>query len=610
MKDLLALGIELGSTRIKAVAIDGTYRPAVSGEYTWENRLENGYWTYSLEEVWTGLRAALAELSGREPAVMGISGMMHGYLAFDRDWNLLTPFRTWRNTTTGPAAAELTEAIAFNIPQRWSAAHLYQAILNGEPHVSQAAHITTLAGYVHYRLTGINVLGIGDASGMFPIDSDTLTYRQDLLERPLSRVYQAIDMVVTPAGAPVAMVHCNTCTSDLDAWVRVFGEALEAAGAGLDKPVLYGLLYRKALEGDADCGGLTAFNCYSGEPVAGVDSGCPLLMRPPEARLSLANLMRAHLYAAMAALKMGMDLLTGEERVTLDQLQGHGGLFKTPGAAQRLMAGALGVPVAVMETAGEGGPWGMALLAAYKIQRTGTQPLDVYLAQRVFPGVPCRRVEPQADDRAGFEAYMTRYRAALDVERAAGELDLRRFISLSTQRVPVLVSAHALQLLERPGEMGGIRIAHGLADLPDLQAGVGQHKLCLADADGVEDVVEALPLVAVEQLGQVPLGHVATVRHRLEAQLLLVVLLHIIQRLINDEAARALGGLILRLLTGGDLPPPIQLLHHGLQGLLDLVHLGGLQQEPGHPQPDGLLGVGEVPVARQDRHLQVRKFAA
>ncbi len=359
MKDLLALGIELGSTRIKAVAIDGTYRPAVSGEYTWENRLENGYWTYSLEEVWTGLRAALAGLSGREPAVMGISGMMHGYLAFDRNWNLLTPFRTWRNTTTGPAAAELTEAFAFNIPQRWSAAHLYQAILNGEPHVSQAAHITTLAGYVHYRLTGVNVLGIGDASGMFPIDSDTLTYRQDLLERfdalaarrgcplslrsllpqpltagedagvltaggaallggllppgipfcppegdagtgmtatnavaartgnvsagtsvfsmavlerPLSRVYQAIDMVVTPVGAPVAMVHCNTCTSDLDAWVRVFGEALEAAGAGLDKPALYGLLYRKALEGDADCGGLTAFNCYSGEPVAGVDS--------------------------------------------------------------------------------------------------------------------------------------------------------------------------------------------------------------------------------------------------------------------------------------------------------------------------------------------------
>ena len=515
MKDLLALGIELGSTRIKAVAIDGTYRPAVSGEYTWENRLENGYWTYSLEEVWTGLRAALAGLSGREPAVMGISGMMHGYLAFDRNWNLLTPFRTWRNTTTGPAAAELTEAFAFNIPQRWSAAHLYQAILNGEPHVSQVAHITTLAGYVHYRLTGVNVLGIGDASGMFPIDSDTLTYRQDLLERfdalaarrgcplslrellpcpltageeagalteegsallggllppgipfcppegdagtgmtatnavaartgnvsagtsvfsmavlerPLSRVYQAIDMVVTPAGAPVAMVHCNTCTSDLDAWVRVFGEALEAAGAGLDKPALYGLLYRKALEGDADCGGLTAFNCYSGEPVAGVDSGCPLLMRPPEARLSLANLMRAHLYAAMAALKMGMDLLTGEEGVTLDQLQGHGGLFKTPGAAQRLMAGALGVPVAVMETAGEGGPWGMALLAAYKIQRTGTQPLDAYLAQRVFPGVPCRRVEPRAADRAGFEAYMTRYRAALDVERAAGELVRRESV--------------------------------------------------------------------------------------------------------------------------------------------------------------------------------------
>lgn len=515
MKDFLALGIELGSTRIKAVAIDEAYRPAASGEYTWESRLENGYWTYSLEEVWTGLRAALAGLSGREPAVMGISGMMHGYLVFDRDWNLLTPFRTWRNTTTGQAAEELTEDFGFNIPQRWSAAHLYQAILNGEPHVKKAAHITTLAGYVHFRLTGVNVLGIGDASGMFPIDSETLTYREDLLERfdalaarrgcplslrtllprpltageeagvltaggaallggllspgiplcppegdagtgmtatnavavrtgnvsagtsvfamavlerPLSRVYRAIDMVVTPAGAPVAMVHCNTCTSDLDAWVGVFGEALRAAGAELDKPALYELLYRKALEGDADCGGLTAFNCYSGEPVAGVDSGCPLLLRAPEAGLSLGNLMRAHLYAAMAALKIGMDLLTGEEKVVLEQLQGHGGLFKTPGAAQRLMAGALNVPVAVMETAGEGGPWGMALLAAYKRERAEHQPLESYLARRVFPGVPCRRVEPQAADRAGFEVFMTRYRAALDVERAAGEIVRRESV--------------------------------------------------------------------------------------------------------------------------------------------------------------------------------------
>lgn len=505
----VVLGVELGSTRIKAVAIDGACRPVAAGEYTWENRLENGFWTYPLEEVWAGLRGAVSGLSGLKPAAMGISGMMHGYLAFDRDWNLLTPFRTWRNTTTGQAADALTGLFGFNIPQRWSVAHLYQAVLNGEPHVKDVAHITTLAGYVHHSLTGVNAVGIGEASGIFPIDSAALNYDAAMLEkfdaleavrampwrladllpqvltagepagnlteegaallggvippgvplcppegdagtgmtaanavaprtgnvsagtsvfamvvleRPLSRLYRAIDMVTTPAGAPVAMVHCNTCTSDLDAWVGVFGEALRAAGAQLDKSELYTLLYRKALEGEADCGGLTAFNCYSGEPVLGLDSGAPLLVRGPDARLTLPNLMRAHLCAALAALKLGMDLLTGEEGAALDRLCGHGGLFKVQGVAQRLAAGALDVPVAVMETAGEGGPWGMALLAAYMKNRSDGESLEDYLARRVFPDAPCVSVEPEEADRAGFLRFIGRYQAALELERRAGEL--------------------------------------------------------------------------------------------------------------------------------------------------------------------------------------------
>ncbi len=515
-----ALGIELGSTRIKAVLIGPDHTVLASGAHEWENRLENGCWTYPLDEVWTGVRAAYAKLAaafaaqyGTPPTAvgaMGVSGMMHGYLPFSRNGAQLAPFRTWRNTTTGPAAAELTELFGFNIPQRWSAAHLYQAMLNGEGQVKDIAFLTTLAGYVHWRLTGEKVLGVGDASGMFPIDSAAcdydaamvrrfngllqaheLAYRLEdilprvlrageaagvltaegaklldptgtlrpgvplcppegdagtgmvatgsvaprtgnvsagtsvfamaVLEKPLSRVYPEIDMVTTPAGAPVAMVHCNTCTSDLDAWVKLLGEMAGAAGAALSKQALYELFYKKALEGEADCGGLVNYNCYSGEPVAGLARGCPLFVRRPDARLDLANFARAQLYSALATLKLGMDILLEGEGVPLDTLCGHGGLFKTPIVGQRLLAGALGVPVAVMETAGEGGPWGMAVLAAYMLNRRKGETLERYLADRVFAAAKGSIEPPQETDRAGFARFMERYKKGLAAEQAAAE---------------------------------------------------------------------------------------------------------------------------------------------------------------------------------------------
>lgn len=505
----ICLGIELGSTRIKAMAVNEAYHPVSIGTYTWKSTFSDGLWTYDLEQVWTGLRQVVTQMAHRDDiAAMGVSAMMHGYLAFDEDWNLLIPFRTWQNTTTGPAAEKLSGLFGFNIPQRWSVAHLYQAMLNGEEHVGRIAHLTTLAGYVHHALTEEHVLGVGDASGMFPIDPDTGDYHQGMLdqfdsllrahghsftlrqvlpkvlpagaaagsltaigaklldptgalepgvplcppegdagtgmvatnsvaprtgnvsagtsvfamavlERPLSKVYPEIDMVATPAGAPAAMVHCNTCTPDLDAWVRVMGEAAAAAGAKLDTTALYTLLYREALEGEPDCGGLIACNYYSGEPVTGLSGGRPLLVRRPDSRLNLANLMRAHLYAAMATLKLGMDILTGPEQVALDRLTGHGGLFKVEGVAQRLMASALDVPVAVMDTAGEGGPWGMALLAAYAVNRTPGESLTDYLSRRVFSNVRENCLSPNPEDRAGFAAFLDGYRAALAVERTA-----------------------------------------------------------------------------------------------------------------------------------------------------------------------------------------------
>ncbi len=500
------LGIELGSTRIKAVSIDEKYRPVSSGDYTWASSYENSVWTYSLEEVWKGLKAALSAVENREQiAAAGVSAMMHGYLAFDRDWNLLAPFRTWQNTITGQAAAELTSLFGFNIPQRWSIAHLYQAILNGEEHVSRLAHITTLAGYVHYMLTGVNAVGVGEASGMFPIDSDTLTYDDAMLEKfdrltaarelpwkladllpkvlaagqsagklteagsvlldgllpagipfapaegdagtgmtatnavaprtgnvsagtsifsmvvlekPLEKVYEEIDLVTTPAGAPVAMVHCNNCTNDTNAWVGVLGEAARLFGANPSAGELYQKLYEKSLEGAPDCGGVLVCNYLAGEGVTHLDAGRPLVVRRPDSTFNLANFFRAQLYATMATLKIGMDILA-EEGVAIDSLTGHGGLFKTPVVGQSYMAAACNAPVTCMETAGEGGPYGMALLAAYMLQRSEGESLEDYLASRVFAGVSGSTAEPETDTAAGFDSYIKWYKALLEVEQAA-----------------------------------------------------------------------------------------------------------------------------------------------------------------------------------------------
>lgn len=490
------LGIEFGSTRIKAVALDRMCRGIDSGAHDWENRHEHGYWTYNLTDAQIGARKTLAGIDLRGVEAMGISGMMHGYLAFDRDGCLLAPFRTWRNTTTEEAARELSALFGFNIPQRWSVAHLYQAILNGEAHVKDIAFLTTLAGYVHWQLTGQKVLGIGDASGMFPIrDGDydpdmmkkfqrltgiawaaiapkiliagepagTLTesgaewlgiprsmaglalcppegdagtgmvatnavaprtgnvsagtsiFAMAVLEQPLSQAYIEVDMVTTPTGAPVAMVHSNTCTSDLDAWVKLFGEL-----SPFSRPQLYDFLYNKALEAEPDAGGLVNFNCYAGEPVINLSEGCPLFTRAAGSNLTLANFMRAQIFSALAALRMGMDLLFGRENVTLNRLVGHGGLFKTKNVGQRLMAGALEVPVAVMETAEEGGPWGMALLAAYMLYGTRGQDLIAFLAEVFFTAEVSTAV-PEPEIVAGFTAYLERYKTCLPAEQAAAE---------------------------------------------------------------------------------------------------------------------------------------------------------------------------------------------
>ncbi len=502
------LGIELGSTRIKAVTIDGSFHPVSTGDYTWASRYENGVWTYPLEEVWTGLKAALAKVEHREDiAAMGVSAMMHGYLAFDKDWNLLTPFRTWQNTITGQAAAALTELFGFNIPQRWSIAHLYQAILNKEDHVPQIAHLTTLAGYIHHALTGVNAVGIGEASGMFPIDSAALDYDagmlarfdalaevQDLpwrlkdllpkvlvagqeagrltedgsrlldgllspgvpfapaegdvgtgmtatnavaprtgnvsagtsifsmvvLERPLQRVYEEIDLVTTPTGAPAAMVHCNNCTNDTNAWVGVLGETARLFGAEPAVDELYQTLYKKSLEGDLDCGGVLVCNYLAGEGVTHIDAGRPLVVRTPETRFTLANFFRAQLYATLSTLKIGMDILA-EEQVAIDSLTGHGGLFKTPQVGQSYLAAACNAPVTCMETAGEGGPYGMALLCAYLLYKEAGERLEDFLSGKVFAGVSGSTIRPDPACVEGFNTYIQRYKALLEVEKTAVE---------------------------------------------------------------------------------------------------------------------------------------------------------------------------------------------
>ena len=502
------LGVEFGSTRIKAVAIDEKHNPVSSGDYTWASTYENGIWTYDLNEVWTGLKTALSGIENRKSiAAMGISGMMHGYLAFDKEWNLLTPFRTWQNTITSQAAAELTELFDFNIPQRWSIAHLYQAILNGEEHVPQIAHITTLAGYVHYMLTGVNSIGIGEASGMFPIDSEKLCYDEvmlakfdalvasrdlpwkladilpkvllagenaghltesgtDLLdglllpgipfapaegdagtgmtatnavaprtgnvsagtsifsmvvlERPLQKVYEEIDQVTTPTGKPVAMVHCNNCTNDSNAWVSVLKETANLFGAEPCNGEVYTKLYEKSLEGDPDCGGVLVCNYLAGEGVTHLDEGRPMVVRRPNSKFTLANFFRATLYSTMSTLKIGMDILA-EEKVAIDSLTGHGGLFKTPVVGQRFMAAACNAPVTCMETAGEGGPYGMALLAAYMANKVEGEHLEDYLSAHVFVDTKGTTLAPDPADVEGFNKYIQSYTTLLDVERKAVE---------------------------------------------------------------------------------------------------------------------------------------------------------------------------------------------
>ncbi len=512
------LGIELGSTRIKAVLIDDHNRPIAQGAHEWENQLVDNLWTYSIDAIWFGiqdcyrdLRANVLEKYGVEIenlAAIGVSAMMHGYMPFDKDGKILVPFRTWRNTNTGEAAAKLSELFVYNIPLRWSISHLYQAILNNEKHVYEIEYLTTLAGYIHWQLTGEKVLGIGDASGMLPIDPETKNYSsamvekfnqlispkgfswklEDILpkvllagesggtlteagaekldisghlkagipvcppegdagtgmvatnavkqrtgnvsagtssfsmivvEKELSKPYEMIDMVTTPDGSLVAMVHCNNCTSDLNAWVNIFKEFMEVTGMQVDMNDLYGKLYNHALTGDADCGGLLSYNYFSGEPVTGLDEGRPLFVRSVSDKFNLANFMRAHLCGSVAVLKIGNDILFNEEKIKVDRITGHGGLFKTKGVGQRILAAALNSPISVMETAGEGGAWGMALLASYLVNNADERSLPDYLDTVVFGGNVGNSISPTAEEVEGFNRYIKGYIKGLPIEQSA-----------------------------------------------------------------------------------------------------------------------------------------------------------------------------------------------
>lgn len=512
------LGIEFGSTRIKAVLIDQENKPIAQGSHTWENQLVNGLWTYSIEAIWAGLQDCYADLRANVKkqygieietlAAIGISAMMHGYMPFNDKAEILVPFRTWRNTNTGKAAAELSELFVYNIPLRWSISHLYQAILNKEEHVKDITFLTTLAGYVHWQITGEKVLGIGDASGMLPIDPATKNYSAEMvakfdklvapygfswkltdilpkvllagenagclteegakkldvsghlkagipvcppegdagtgmvatnavkqrtgnvsagtssfsmivLEKDLSKPYEMIDMVTTPDGSLVAMVHCNNCTSDLNAWVNLFKEYQELMGMPVDMDEIFGKLYNNALTGDADCGGLISYNYFSGEPVTGLTEGRPLFVRTANDKFNLANFMRAHLYASVGVLKIGNDILFNEEKIKVDRITGHGGLFRTKGVGQRVLAAAINSPISVMETAGEGGAWGIALLGSYLVNNDKKQSLADFLDEKVFAGNAGVEVSPTAENVAGFNAYIEKYKACLPVEEAA-----------------------------------------------------------------------------------------------------------------------------------------------------------------------------------------------
>lgn len=514
------LGIELGSTRIKSVLIDEGNKPLAQGSFEWENQLENGLWTYSIDMIWKGLQGSYSDLRANvrtkygveieSLAAIGVSAMMHGYMPFDKEQNILVPFRTWRNTNTGKAAAELSSLFKFNIPLRWSISHLYQAILDGEEHVGKIDFLTTLAGYIHWQLTGKRVLGIGDASGMLPVDSRTKDYSSEMvdkfdalvapygfpwklrdilpaallagedaghltdegalkldpsghlkpgvavcppegdagtgmvatnavrqrtgnvsagtssfsmivLEKELSKPYEMIDMVTTPDGSPVAMVHCNNCTSELNAWVGLFREYQELLGVPVDMNDVFGKLYNHALEGDPDCGGLVAYNYVSGEPVTGFAEGRPLFVRSASDKFNLANFFRAQLFASVGVLKIGNDILFKEEKVQVDRITAHGGLFKTPGVGQRALAAALNSSISVMETAGEGGAWGIALLAKYMVDNTEKLSLEDYLDKYVFVGDGGVEIAPSVTAVEGFNRYIENYKGCFGVEKAAVE---------------------------------------------------------------------------------------------------------------------------------------------------------------------------------------------
>lgn len=512
------MGVEFGSTRIKAVLTDQEGQPIASGSHEWENKLEGGLWTYSLEDIWAGLQASYRELKAdvltkcgakiERLSAIGISAMMHGYMAFSKEGELLVPFRTWRNTNTAVAAAELSRLFDFNVPLRWSISHLYQAILNNEPHVPQVDYITTLAGYIHWRLTGERVLGIGDASGMLPIDDETKDYDKRMiakfnaltepmrlgwtveeilpkvllageeagsltkegaslldpsndllpgtplcppegdagtgmaatnavrqrtgnvsagtstfsmivLEKALSRAYEEIDMVTTPDGSPVAMVHCNNCTSELNAWVSLFVEYQKLLGQKVDMGQVFSLLYNNAMQADKDCGGVMTYNFVSGEPLVHLPEGRPLVVRSANDRFNLGNFFRSQLYAALGVLKIGNDILFKQEGVKVDRITGHGGLFKTPLVGQSILAAALNSPISVMSTAGEGGAWGIALLALFLIRKDKTEALPAWLDNAIFRGDKGKVMEPQADDVKGFETYIEAYKKGMEIEHAA-----------------------------------------------------------------------------------------------------------------------------------------------------------------------------------------------
>ena len=515
------LGIELGSTRIKGVLIDENHKVIASGSYGWENDLQGGVWTYKLEDAVKGVQTCFAELKAdaekkfgqplTKVAAIGISGMMHGYLVFDKLGRQIAPFRTWRNTITGPAAAELTELFKFNIPQRWSIAHLYQAILNKEDHVKDIATLTTLSGYIHYLLTGKYAMGIDEASGMFPYDEEavdfdakrvaqfdeliapygfnwklreilpqvlpagacagvltaegaklldvsgtleagipmcppegdagtgmvatgavhprtgsisagTSGFSLQVLERPLKNYYPEIDVVSTPAGKTVAMAHTNTCSSEIDAWVHLIADAAKVMGWPLDMNELYTKLFQAALEGEPDCDGIISFNYFAGEPLTATETGRPMLVRLPDSKMTIPTFMRAQLNGAIATLVIGMQMLRDEEQVESDMLLGHGGFFKTAGVGQQILANALNVPITAMETAGEGGPWGMALLAAYMVRKAEGETMEEYLQNRVFADAKSICVNPDPAGVAGFQAYLERYKQALAAQKAAAAM--------------------------------------------------------------------------------------------------------------------------------------------------------------------------------------------